>query len=105
MSLAVFVLLIPQLVIGDAFLVVRDDVQQMLTTVSHYEKEYGKLLETCEELAEERLLIEQVISKTTRLENLDDLELVQQYLGSLAESQEVNSLLFVQRFLGSKSQS
>lgn len=92
---------------GRPLLVVRDDVQQMLSTVSHYEKEYGKLLETCEELAAERVLVEQVISKTTRLENLDDLELAQQYLESLAESQEVvrrQHSCLLHRFLASRLQ-
>ena len=69
--------------------VVRDDVQHMMATLSAYEKEYSDLLETCEELVGERVQMESVIAKSTRLENLDDLDLAEQYFKSLTESQEV----------------
>jgi hypothetical protein len=77
-----------------AFLIViRDDVQQMMATLGEYEKEYGELLKTCEELMEERVQVEAVIATNTRLENLDDLDLAEQYFKSLTESQEVRCFI------------
>ena len=72
--------------------VIRDDVQQMMATLGAYEREYGELLKTCEELVEERVQVESVIAKSTRLENLDDLDLAEQYLKSLTESQEISKV-------------
>lgn len=65
----------------------------MMATLSKFQTEYNVLLETCDQLAEEREHIEAIISTSTRLENLDDLELAEQYLTSLSENQEVLKLL------------
>lgn len=68
----------------------------MMATLGAYEREYNDLLETCEELVGERVQMEAVIAKSTRLENLDDLDLAEQYLKSLTESQEVKKFNDVQ---------
>lgn len=67
----------------------------MMATLSAYEKEYNDLLETCEELVGERVQVEGVIAKNTRLENLDDLDLAEQYFKSLTDSQEVRNLMIL----------
>lgn len=61
----------------------KDDVLQSI------QDDYKNLLETAEEMLEERAAIEDIITSSTKLESLDDLEMAQNYLTSLAQSQEV----------------
>lgn len=54
-----------------------------------YRKQMEALLETCQEMVEERAQLEQVLVQSTPLENLDDLELASNYLGSISRAHEV----------------
>ena len=55
--------------------------------------EYANLLSVAQELASERLRLEEIVAGSTKLENLDDLELAEQYLLSMTEANEVPELL------------
>lgn len=67
----------------------------MALALNRFKGEYAALLDTCTELIEERQQIEAVITQSTPLESLDDLELTEQYLTGLRESHEVPACMLI----------
>lgn len=57
--------------------------------VSILKEAYNDLLEMAQEVVEDRLKLERILAQSTKLENLDDLDLAEQYLTSMAETLEV----------------
>jgi hypothetical protein len=67
----------------------RDDVQDKLATFARLEREFCDLIEAYEILLVERIHLEEIITGSSQLESLDDLELVGQYYKAIQDTSQV----------------